>query len=409
MAFLVSGILNCIYCTVIAQLSAAIPATGASYRYASLLLNPRVGFLWQLGMIVSKVTLALYALSFAQYLAGLIPGISIPGAAVVMLTIFYVLNLVGLKPAAEAQKWLVCIKISALFVFVLGGIWAVDLSSFVSMDAMVPNGWDKMLQAMAIVSFATGGANMAAEIAGEMKNPRRDIPLAVYIGTIGSTILYILVAIVAAGVLPISQVADQPLSVVGKAVLPQWAYLYFMIGGAVIALCTTMNSVFQWVTKGMLVACQDGWLPRRLGEVSKRFGTPHYCLTFFWLVGVVTIISGITLTNIARIGFGILLCIYIIPVVGCAFLPKKYPQQYRNAPFRLKPVTLQVFVWLTVLILGSQAFYTLKGLPTNLLIATLTIMVLAVVYVVIAGRYVNMSRITQMDAEDVARHPVASD
>jgi APA family basic amino acid/polyamine antiporter len=408
-AFLISGVLNCFYCTVISQLAAAIPATGAGYRYSTLLLNPRLGFLWQLGIICSKVTIALYALSFAQYLQGLFPSVPIEGAALAMLTFFFVINLVGLRPAAVLQKWLVVIKISALLVFVAWGISSVHVASFVSTAEVLPHGWDSMLQTIGILSFASAGANVAVELGGEMKNPRRDIPIAVYVGTIGSTLIYVLVGMVASGVLPIAEVANKPLSLVARTVLPEPAYLYFMIGGAVIALCTTLNSIFQWMTKGLIVSSQDGWLPRGFGVVNKRFGTPHWCLTFFYLVGVVTIVSGITLESITRIGYAFLLCVNIIPVVGCAFLPKKYPEQYRNAVFRLPPATLQVVVWLTVVILAGQTFYTLKGLPTNLLVASLVVMALAIVYVLIAVRWIDTSRLTQFEVEMPARRPAGSD
>jgi APA family basic amino acid/polyamine antiporter len=398
-AFVASGVMNCLYCTVVSQLSAALPATGAGYRYSGLLLSPRFGFLWQLGIICSKVTIALYALGFAQYLQGLLPSLPVKSAALAMITFFFLINLVGLKPAAVLQKWLVVIKISALLVFVAWGISSVHFASFVSTAEVLPNGWDAMLQTIGILSFASAGANVAVELGGEMKNPRRDIPIAVYVGTIGSTLIYVLVGLVAAGVLPVNEVANKPLSIVARTVLPEPAYLYFMIGGAVIALCTTLNSIFQWMTKGLLVSCQDGWLPRRLGEVSKRFGTPHYCLLFFYLVGVITIVSGITLDNIARIGFAFLLCVNILPVIGCAFLPKKYPEQYEKAVFRLKPATLQVVVWLTVIVLAGQAFYTIKGLPTNLLMATLAVLALAIIYVAVVGSRIDKSRLTQFDAE----------
>ncbi len=407
LAFLISGVLNCVYVTVVAQLSAAIPATGASYRYSTLLLGPRYGFLWQLGIIISKVTLALYALSFAQYLSGLVPSLPIRPVALAMLTFFFVINIVGLKPAAVLQNWLVIIKISSMLVFVLWGISSVDIPSFVSVNSLLPNGWDPMLQAIGILSFATNGASTVAELGGEMKNPHRDIPIALYVGTIGSTLLYVLVGVVAAGVLPISEVANKPLSLVAKAILPEPAYLYFMVGGAVLALCSTINAVFQWVTKGLLVSCQDGWLPKELGAVSKKFGTPHYCLTFFYLLGAVTILSGITLEDIARIGTAALRIVFIIPVIACAFLPRKYPEQYKNAVFRLRPSILYTFVWLSVIILAGQAIYTLKGLPTNLLTITLTLMGLAIVYVWIVGYRIDYSKITQIESLPGTPHAVA--
>ena len=199
LAFLIAGVITCITILPMAQLAAAIPTTGAGYRYSSRLLGPKWGFLWQIGIIFSKVTIALYALSFAQYLQSLFPSASITGAALILLTFLYILNLIGVKNAAVAEKWMVVIKISGISVFGIWGISAVDISSFTSAEALMPKGVDGMLQAIGLLAFASAGAVYIAELGGEMKNPARDIPIGLVVGTIGSTIFYIFIALVAAG------------------------------------------------------------------------------------------------------------------------------------------------------------------------------------------------------------------
>lgn len=395
LAFLIAGLITCVNILPMAQLSSAIPTAGAGYRYSTILLGPKWGFLWQIGIIFSKVTIALYALSFAQYLQGLFPSIPINGTALLMLTFFYLLNLVGIKTAAVTQKWLVVIKISGLAVFGLWGISTVNISDFASMEAIMPQGVDGLFQAIGLVAFASYGAVFVAELGGEMKNPTRDIPIGLIVGTLGSTLFYVFIGFVAAGTLPVAEIANKPLSIVAKSVLPGSAYLYFMLAGAVVALGTTLNSVFQWVTKGMIVACQDGWLPKGFGEVSKRFGTPHYCLTFFYLMGVVTIVSGISLGDIARLGFGFLLVVNIIPVISCANLPHKYPEQYAKALFRMKPNILYPCIWLAVAFMIAQTFYVLKGLPTNLLIIEIVLIVLGIAYVNIVGNRMDLKKISE--------------
>jgi APA family basic amino acid/polyamine antiporter len=395
LAFLIAGVITCFTILPMAQLTSAIPTTGASYRYASLLLGPKWGFLWEIGIIFSKVVLAVYALAFAQYLQGVYPSIPVKTAAILMLTFFYVLNLVGIKTAAVTGKWLVVIKITGLAVFGIWGISAVNFSSFASMEALVPKGMDGLLQAVGLVAWASYGAVFVAELGGEMKNPARDIPIGLFVGTLGSTLFYIFIAFVAAGTLPIGQIADKPLSIVAKSILPAPVFMYFMIAGVTVALGTILNSVFQYITKGMIIACQDGWLPTGLGAVNKRFGTPHYCLTFFYVLGVVTIIGGISLANIARIGFGFMLAVNIIPVIACAYLPKKFPEYYEKALFRIKPKLLYPIIWISVINLIGQIFYVFKGLPTNLLITLVIIMAAAIAYVNIVGRRMDLKKISQ--------------
>lgn len=396
LAFLISGLLNVVGVMPMAQLASAIPATGAGYVYSKLLMGPKWAFLWQIGIILSKVTVALYPLSFAQYLQTMYPNVPLKLSAFLMMTFFYLLNMVGIKQAATTQKWLVILKISGLSVFAIWGISSVDVASFASTEALLPNGVDGMLQAIGLVAFASYGAVAVVELGGEMKNPSRDIPLAIVIGTIGSTLIYMIIALIASGTLPVEQVANKPLSLVGKTVLPPAAYYYFMMAGVIISLGTVLNGVFQWVTKGLIVSSQDGWLPKKLGDVSERFGTPHYALTFLYLMGAVTLLTDISLGDISRIGFGFLLLVNIIPVAGCFYLPKKFPEQYAKALFHMKPGVLYPSICLALISMTGQTFYLLKGLPGHLQIALGAAVVVSIAYVNIAGSRMDLKKISDV-------------
>ncbi|SDE36705.1 APC family permease [Sporomusa acidovorans] len=393
LAFLISGLVNIIAIMPLAQLASALPVTGAGYTYSKLLVGPKWAFLWQIGVIFSKVTVGLYSLSFAQYLQSMYPNAPIKISAILMMTFFYVLNMVGIKSAATTQKWLVVLKVSGLLVFALWGISSVDVSSFASMEALLPKGMDGMLQAIGVVAFASYGALYVVELGGEMKNPSRDIPLGIIAGTIGATLIYMIIAFVASGTLPLDQVANKPLSLVGKSVLPPTAYYYFMMAGVVVSMGTLLNGVFQWVTKGLIVSSRDGWLPKKLGEVNERFGTPHYALSFLYFIGVVTVLSGISLGDLARIGFGFLLLVNLIPIVGCFSLPKKYPEQYAKALFHLKPSLLYPVILVSLIATVGQIFYLFKGLPTNLQMGLSVAVAFSIAYVNIVGNRMNLKEI----------------
>lgn len=392
-AFLVAGIMNCICVIPMIQLSSAIPTTGAGYRYSTLLLNPKLGALWQCGVIFSKVTLGLYALSFAQYLQAIYPNIPIKLSALIMLTFFYLLNLVGIKSAASTQKLLVILKISGLLTFVAWGITSVDIKSFSNFDAILPNGTDGMLQAIGLVAFASYGGVQASELGGEMKNPSRDLPWAIILGTIISTLIYMAISFVAAGTLPIEEIANKPLNIVGKAVMSTGAYYYFIMAGVVIGLGTMLNSVFQWVTKGLISSSEDGWVPKKLGEVNTRFGTPHYALTFFYILGAITILSGIPLEHIARMGFIFLLLVSITPVFGCYTLLKRFPDKYEKSKFKLSAKTLLIVTTIAIIFMFGQVFYLLKGLPYYLLLLVVFLFIIALIYVNIRAKSLDLKKI----------------
>lgn len=386
LAFFISGITNCINLIPMTQLCSAMPTTGAGYRYSSLLLGPRCGFLFELGVLMSKVTIGLFSLSFAQYAQGLFPTLPIQLTAFVVLTFFFVINVVGLRSSAVVQRWLVVIKLSGLAVFVIWGISAVDFSSFTHTSELLPNGVNGLMQAVGLVAYSSFGAVAIAELGGEMKRPARDLPIGLVLGTLVVTAVYVLVAFVAAGVLPVAQVANKPLMYVAKNFMPHGFYVYFIIAGAIVSIGATLNGAFQWITKGFVVACEDGWLPKGFGAVNARFGTPHFCLLFFYLLGVLVIWTGITVVDIARIGFGALLTVNMIPAVACALLPRKYPKEYANAPFRLKPALLYPCIAAALICMAGQAYYLLAGLPSHLLIMEGVLFLSAITYVIIAGR-----------------------
>lgn len=392
LAFLISGVANCINVLPMAQLCSAMPTTGAGYRYSSLLLGPKYGFLFQIGIVVSKVTIALFALSFAQYAQGLFPSLPIRLTAFAILTFFFAVNVLGLKSASVVQRWLVAIKLSGLAVFVIWGVSSVDFSSFTNTRELLPSGVTGLLQAVGILAYSSYGAVTVAELGGEMKRPSRDLPIGLVLGTLGVTVIYVLIAFVAAGVLPVADVANKPLTVVAKSFMSHGVYLYFVLAGAIVSISTTLNGVFQWITKGLVVACEDGWLPKRFGEVSERFGTPHYCLIFFYVLGVSVIVSGISVVDIARVGFGALLMVNMLPVAACAWLPTRYPQEYANAPFRIKPALLYPCIGLALVCMTGQVYYLLSGLRRHLLILEAALFLLAIIYVNLAGSRRERSR-----------------
>ena len=114
-------------------------------------------------------------------------------------------------------------------------------------------------------------------LSAEAKNPTKDLPQVILVATIAIAIFYALIAMVAGGVLPVSETANQPLDLVARAIMPTPVFLFFVIGGALLALTTTLNATFAWITKPILQACNDGWLPHKIGYIHPKFKTPrHY-------------------------------------------------------------------------------------------------------------------------------------
>lgn len=384
LAFIISSFFTLFMVLPIAVMGSAIPTTGGLYRYTSRLLSPKVGFFWLTLFMLGQLTLAMFAISFAEYVQGLVPSAPLKLVAFVLITIFFIANLVGVQFAARVEKVMVVVLLLALIVFVVWGMPEINYSVFNSVD-MFPSGFVGFFMAVGLLSFATGGAQVVAELGGEMKNPGRDIPLTIIVTTLGVGLLYAFMATIAAGVLPIADVANKPLTDVARTVLPGPLFIFFMVGGAMFALATTLNATLSWVTKGIMIACEDGWLPKSLGKVNEKFGTPHWLLTLFYIIGVIPIITGLSLGVISALGTGVLLLANMIPVFASTKLPKKYPERYKKAKFKLPPKVLNTVVYIGIALLFFQGYLLITSLSFKIIIGAIAFMVISALYVNIIG------------------------
>ncbi|PAB55843.1 APC family permease [Anaeromicrobium sediminis] len=379
LSFILAAILTIFMTMPIAVMGASVPTTGGLYRYTSRLLSPKMGFFYLLLFLLGQITIAMYAISFADYLQGLVPNVPVKMVALGILTLLYILNLFGVDFAAKIQGVMVSVLVASIIAFIIGGIPKVNLEVF-SGPTLFTGGAKGFFVATALLTFATSGAIVIAEMGGEMKNPGRDIPLAIITTTICIGILYAFMSTIAVAVLPLEEVAFQPLTNVARAILSKPLFLFFVIGGAMTALATTLNATFSHVTKGLLIACADGWLPKSMGKVNEKYGTPHYLLTIFYIVGAVPIVSGLSLEFISKLGNGAILIANLLPVISAYMLPKKYPEAYENSKFKFSEKKFKIIVVVAAIIQGIQGYFLISDLPSKTIIMSACYMLLVYIY-----------------------------
>ncbi|WP_436938652.1 APC family permease [Staphylococcus xylosus] len=389
-AFILSAVITLLTMFPIAILGSTLPTTGGMYQYTSRLLSPKTGIFWLMLFMFLQITLSLYALSFAQYLEGLFPGVPVRTVAFSLLTILFIVNIIGIKSASIIGNLMVITLIVALSCFIIFGIPHVNFGVFNS-NSMFPDGFTGFFTAVGLVSFATGGAQVVAELGGEMKNPKRDIPIVIIVATIFVGILYAFIASIAVGVLPIPEVAGRPLTSVAKEILPTPIFIFFMIGGAMFALATTLNSTFTWVTKSLLIAIHDGYLPKALGHVNKRFGTPHWLLLIFYIIGAIPIVTGMSLNVVAQLGTGISLIVFAFPALAVTQLPKKYPEAYKQSPFKVPYPVLIVIAVTAIIVLLYQSYLLISDLKISYIIGTLVYILLSLAIAQISNSKANLN------------------
>ena len=321
----------------LAMLGAAIPTTGASYRYPSRMVSPGLAFvgIWVYAWASFFGQIPLYALGCAEYARIFLPSISPTFLAIGLVTVFYVVNLLGVRLAAQLQGLLVLILIAALVYYAWSGLARLNPSNF---SSRMPNGMSGLALGTALLTFTYLGANGIIELGDEIVNPGKVIPRSFIIAF--ATVLFIYVAVAAAtvGAVPPDLIknTEEPLIQVCRQVTGPVGMLFFTLGGAILALTTTLNALFIIGTKSLLMMAQDRLLPAKLGLLHQRFGTPHVLLTIVWGLSVLGILCGFSLKTLAAYAALGGMIIFFPVMVASVRLPALYPDQYAKSGFKLK-------------------------------------------------------------------------
>jgi APA family basic amino acid/polyamine antiporter len=378
LAFLLSPFLTIISIYPIAVLSSAAPTTGGPYRYCSRFMGKSPGLVYLLLHITAYgVAVSQYALSFGSYFESIVPAVPQHVAAMVVLTLFYLMNLAGTKEAAFLNKIMSIALFGGLALFIIFGLPKVDMSYILETKHLFYHGTFAFVATLALLSSATAGAQFIAELGGETKDAGRTIPRVMKISTFGVGVFYVLIALVASGIFPIEKVANQPLTMVAKASMPPVAFYLFVIGAALGATATTLNATLSWITKPLLVACDDHLLPTKLGTVSKK-GVPYKLLTAFYIIGMIPLALHYDISFITKFTTANSLLAKLMVCAALYVMAGKYGDALKNSAMKMsesraKQLAVLGFVVLCVLSYTLFASLSMKvvGFLIGLLIVSL--------------------------------------
>ena len=391
-SFLVAAIITCCQAIPFLFITSCVRLRGGQYTQMAMLAGPSWSGMYSICYILSNVSLAMYGLSLGSYLCSLFgwPESTQKIVALVALTAFLVLNLVGVDAFAKVQNLMVIVLIASLLMFGLMGIGKVKWDTyFVQDDGWMMNGVMGLLQAGGLLTFATGGATMVTNFSAEAKNPTRDIPLVIIISTLFVAVLYGILAFVGAGVLPIDQIGGSLVNV-AKHILPTPLYYVFIIGGAGCALASTLNNQLATSTKPVMAVCDDGWLPRSYAALNKN-KVPYKIMTMFYVIGAICCVSGLSVSTLGNLSLVLTGVVGVIIAISTSRIPKLLPEQWAKSKFKVSDGLLKF--WCVVALAGSlfSTYMNASSLDTNLLIMNIVFIIAAAAFGVIRGKSVEMT------------------
>src|SRR6185503_13936175 len=290
-------------------------------------------------------------LDTAPRLVGIPILLNIPAFAIVMLVTWVLL--LGVKESARANNIMVVVKLLVLGLFVVVGAIHIDTANYIP---FAPNGWTGIHQGAAIVFFAYIGFDAISTAAEETKNPQRNLPIGILGGLAICTLIYVVVGIVATGLVPYMELraADPLAKALDVAGLKTAGWIVSF--GAVVSI-TAVLLVFQYGQPRIFYAmARDGLLPAWAAKVSAKRRVPHITT---WVTGIVVALGALVadeneiydLTNIGTLSAFAIVCLGVLVL--------RYKDPSRPRPFRVR------FLWPVSVIGAVACIYVMVGLPTH--------------------------------------------
>lgn len=334
--------------------------TGGPQVYAREAMGRLAGF--SVGWMVWLTYLAGWAIlatGFVGYLGFLRPAAENYGNLVIVGLVFLLclLNTVGVGLGSRLINVCTVAKLVPLAVLVVAGLTFAGVPGNAALG-LVPPGSGDFFGAVLIIIFAYGGFEAVTIPAGEMRDPRRTISVAV-LGTLAAvTLFYMLIQYASLRITPDLAGAETPLATAGGAMFA--GGLALMTVGALISTFGTQGGVALTAPRGLYALSREGMLPNFLSVVHPRFRTPVVAI---WLTGAIVVVLAVTGTFAQLILLNVAARLYQYLMVCASVAILRYRDPDAERPFRLP-----LGPTLPVLAAGLCVFLLTRQPATNLLV-----------------------------------------
>ena len=271
MAYVVCAVAFGLIVLCFAEAGSRVTLTGGPYAYVGTVFGPYVGYisgvlLWLLGVQAH----AAIANGFAKSINALIPGAGVGMARVVMILVvfafFAFVNSRGVRQGARLIEIATVAKLLPLALFVIFGLMMI-MPANLAWPGM-PKVADLGRMSILLV-FAFSGIESALAPSGEVKDPSRTVPRAIGVAMVAITLLYVMVQLVAQGILgsELPSHTDAPLAAAAARAFGTGGGLLLLIGAS-ISMFGYLSGMMLAMPRTLFAFARDGYLPRVLAKVN---------------------------------------------------------------------------------------------------------------------------------------------
>ncbi|HRI25822.1 MAG TPA: amino acid permease [Ferruginibacter sp.] len=385
--WLITGFMTLTAALSYGELSAMFPKAGGQYVYLKEAFNPLAGFLygWSFFAVIQTATIAAVGVAFSKFAGYFIPALELKDdnillqagdfkiytaqlVSIALIIFLTYINTKGVKGGKTIQTSFTIIKLISLFGLIIFGfilaaksdIWNANWSDAWNMTSRNANGdiiggvaGMAMLGAIAASMsgsiFSSDAWNNITFIAGEVKNPKRNIGLALFLGTLIVTIIYVSANLMYISVMPLNEVASAPQDRVAVAA----SHVIFGNAGTYVIAVMIMISTFG-CNNGLILAgarvynamAIDKLFFKKAAALNK-YAVPEYALWAQCIMASILCLSGKYGDLLDMIAFVVVL-FYAVTIIGIFKLRKSRPDAERPYKAFGYPVLPAIYIVLAV-------------------------------------------------------------
>jgi amino acid transporter/mannitol/fructose-specific phosphotransferase system IIA component (Ntr-type) len=312
-----------------AELATAMPKTGGIFFFTDRSMGPMMGTLGGLAAWFSLAFKTAFALlGIGIFLVLFNPGftfLQIKLIAVACCLVFMVINIYGVKLAGRFQVYMVISLIVLLVIYIIMGVFFIQFDRY---TPFAPMGLGSVFATSGLVFISFAGTSKIAAVAGEVKNPGRNLPLGMFLSWGIVSLLYIFVIFVTVGVIDPSDLEGSltPISLGGSVMMGSFG-LVIMSVAALLAFVSTGNAGLLAASRDPMAMGKDELLPGAFAKVSKS-GTPWVSIIF--TTGfMIAIILFLNLEDFIKTASTLKLMLFILANLALIFMRESNIRHYR--------------------------------------------------------------------------------
>ncbi|UIP00693.1 amino acid permease [Halobaculum sp. CBA1158] len=371
-SFVVGGVIAMVNALSVSELGTAMPKAGGGYYYINKSLGPLFGSIAGMGDWMGLAfASAFYCIGFGQYLAVFVglPEVAfldpIQVGALLAGAVFVGVNYIGAKETGGVQTVIVFVLLAILTAFALAGFLSFDYATLVGADGLAPFGTGAILPATALVFVSFLGYAKIATVAEELKNPGRNLPIAI-IGSVAIvTVIYAVLVTTMLGIVPWPDLStDAPVAQAAEVAFPSSigpiggvaaAAAAVMTLGALLATASSANASILASARINFAMGRDRIVTNWLNEIHPNYATPYRSILLTGgLIVVFIALLGRDIEVLAKAASVLHLIVYALMNVGLiVFREADVPEYDPDFRVPLYPITP---ILGAVLSLGLVAF-----------------------------------------------------